>query len=156
MHSFAHEARFACARKVKNPLLQSFINEARHTFIRRIASRLAKPFKDQPLATEGTIVCWMLQRRERRRSVVRRGLSPPNSSMNLIKECASMNRGICLAVRTHEGKAATGKANGRGAAREIMEPARVREGMDEDDGFTDRPSPNSRRSFSANRGRRSL
>ena len=28
IHSFAHEARFACARKVKNPLLQSFINEA--------------------------------------------------------------------------------------------------------------------------------
>ena len=47
-----------------------------------------------------------------------------------------MNRGVCLAVRTHEGDAATGKANGRGAAREIMEPARVREGMDEDDGFT--------------------
>lgn len=40
MHSFAHEARFACARKVKNPLLQSFINKARHTFIRRVASRL--------------------------------------------------------------------------------------------------------------------
>ncbi len=40
IHSFAHEARFACARKVKNPLLQSFINEARHTIIRRIASRL--------------------------------------------------------------------------------------------------------------------
>jgi hypothetical protein len=40
MHSLAHEARFACARKVKNPLLQSFINEARHTFIHRITRRL--------------------------------------------------------------------------------------------------------------------
>ena len=27
IHSFAHETRFACARKVKNPLLQSFIND---------------------------------------------------------------------------------------------------------------------------------
>ena len=28
IHSFAHKARFACARKVKNPLIQTFIDEA--------------------------------------------------------------------------------------------------------------------------------
>ena len=49
-----------------------------------------------------------------------------------VEECASMNGRVCLAIRTHEGDAATGEANGRGAAGKVMEPARVREGRMED------------------------
>ena len=58
-----------------------------------------------------------------------------------IEECASMDGSICLAIGTHEGDAATGEANGRGAARKVMEPAWVREGMDEGNGLADPARP---------------
>jgi hypothetical protein len=51
-----------------------------------------------------------------------------------IDEGAPTDRGVRLAIGADEGDAATGKANGRGSARKVTEPA-FGEGMDQGDGL---------------------